>query len=60
MANKLKKLREKEGYSQEGLARELKVTRQTIINLEKNRNSPSLRLAKRISAVFQESIEEIF
>lgn len=60
MANKLKILREKEGYSQEGLARELNITRQTIINLEKERNNPSLGLALKISKLFKKSIEYIF
>lgn len=58
--NKLKKIREEEGYSQEGLARELKITRQTIINLEKGRHLPSLKVALKISKVFNRKIEEIF
>ena len=60
MKNELKSLREKEGISQEELARKLGVTRQTIIAIEKGKYDPSLRLAFKISKFFGKPIEEIF
>lgn len=60
MKNKLKALREEFNLSQEKLAEELNVSRQTIISLEKGRYSPSLQLAFQISRRFNLLIEEIF
>ncbi|MCL4155705.1 UNVERIFIED_CONTAM: hypothetical protein GTU68_036288, partial [Idotea baltica] len=36
------------------------VTRQTIVALEKGTYSPSLALALRIAALFDQAVEEIF
>ncbi len=38
----------------------LEVTRQTIIALEQEKDSPSLELAFRIARVFGEPLEEVF
>jgi len=46
--------------SQEALAKELGVTRQTIISIEKCRFMPSTLLAIRIAQFFNKSVEEIF
>ena len=46
--------------TQEDLANRVRVTRQTIIAIEKNRYMPSLRLAFRIARVFDQPIEEVF
>jgi putative transcriptional regulator len=43
--NKLKEYREKKGLSQEKLAEEVQVSRQTIISIEGGRYVPSLELA---------------
>jgi len=60
MKNRLRKLREDRGLTQEELAEALGVTRQTIIAIEKGRYSPSLRLAFRIARFFNVRIEDIF
>ncbi|MHA1772075.1 MAG: helix-turn-helix transcriptional regulator [Candidatus Thorarchaeota archaeon] len=68
MVNKLKEIRERkkkesaspEEWSQEGLAKRLGVTRQTIISMEKGTYNPSLELAFKIARVFGLSIEEVF
>jgi putative transcriptional regulator len=46
--------------TQRQLAEKVGVTRQTIITIEANRYSPSLRLAFRIARAFGVSIEDVF
>lgn len=60
MNNKLKEFREKNNYSQEGLAKMLGVSRQTIISIEKGRYNPSLPLALQIGKIFDAYVEDIF
>lgn len=58
--NLLKDYREQIGYSQERLAQDLGVTRQTIISIEKNKYVPSLLLALRLAKKFKCKVEDIF
>lgn len=60
MKNKLKVYRAMKEITQEDLAQELEVTRQTIIAIEKDKYDPSLVLAFKISRFFNVSIEDIF
>lgn len=60
MDNRLAELRKKHGWSQEQLAHELGVSRQTVISIEKGRFDPSLPLAFCLADVFQLTIEDIF
>jgi putative transcriptional regulator len=60
MKNKLKVYRAMHDLTQEDLAQELKVTRQTIIAIEKHKYDPSLGLAFKISRFFKVQIEDIF
>jgi len=68
IVNNLKDLREKkmkqsekpEDWTQEGLAKRLGVTRQTIISMEKGTYNPSLVLAFKIAHQFGVAIEDIF
>ncbi|ANU11478.1 transcriptional regulator [Planococcus antarcticus DSM 14505] len=60
MNNKLKEFREKHDYSQDKLAKELGVSRQTIISIEKGRYNPSLPLALQIGKIFNTYIEDVF
>ena len=60
MKNKLEELRKNKGLSQEHLAENVLVSRQTIISLEKGRYNPSLDLAFRLSKFFNAPIEDIF
>ncbi|MGY5875626.1 MAG: helix-turn-helix transcriptional regulator [Candidatus Thorarchaeota archaeon] len=68
IANRLKHLREQkmqtsstpEKWTQEGLAKRLGVTRQTLISMEKGSYNPSLELAFKLARIFDLKIEEIF
>ena len=42
------------------MAEDLKITRQTVFAIEKNKYNPSLELALKIVAYFNMPIEEIF
>ncbi len=59
--NKLKEWRVKKGdITQEKLAKEIGVSRQTIIAIEKGKYTPSLLLAFKLSRFFGVKIEDIF
>lgn len=60
MKNRIKVLRAEHDLTQESLAEQVEVTRQTIISIEKGTYDPSLKLAFRIARYFDKSIEEIF
>ncbi|KRG63529.1 MULTISPECIES: helix-turn-helix transcriptional regulator [Stenotrophomonas] len=60
MDNRLRELRDAEGWSQGELAERLEVSRQTINALETGKYDPSLPLAFRIARLFGVRIEEIF
>lgn len=46
--------------SQQALATKVHVTRQTIIAIEKDKYSPSLEVAFKISNIFGEPLENVF
>jgi putative transcriptional regulator len=58
--NTLPDLRRERGWSQQRLADELGVSRQTIISIERGRFDPSLPLAFRLAHVFERTIEDVF
>ena len=59
--NNIRKLRFfKDEMTQQGLAKAVGVTRQTIISLEKGKYSPSLELAFKIALVFDVPLDEVF
>ena len=60
MKTQIKALRKQRGLSQAELARNLGVTRQTIISIENERYTASLVLAYRIARFFGKSIEDVF
>ncbi len=60
MKNNLKIFRAINELTQEDLAKELNVTRQTIISIEKDKYDPSLPLAFKIAKYFDTTIEELF
>ena len=60
MKNELKALREARGWTQATLADRLDVSRQTVNALETGRYDPSLPLAFKIAAVFDQPIEHLF
>lgn len=53
-------LRKKMNITQEDLAKNLGITRQTVIAIEKGNYTPSLILAFKISRFFKKPIEQIF
>ncbi len=60
MNNKLKVYRAMHDLTQEELADKLKVTRQTILAIEKRKYDPSLELAFKIAELFRVKIEDVF
>nr|WP_254456448.1 helix-turn-helix transcriptional regulator [Paeniglutamicibacter quisquiliarum] len=52
--------RQEHGWSQQRLADELGVSRQTVISIERGRFDPSLPLAFRLAAVFGCRIDDLF
>ncbi len=60
MKNKIQQLRKEKGLSQEALANEVGVTRQTINSIEKEKYVASLPLAYKIAKYFNLSIEDVF
>ncbi|GAA2179661.1 helix-turn-helix transcriptional regulator [Brooklawnia cerclae] len=60
MRNRLPDARARQGWSQQRLADEVGVSRQTIISVEKGRYDPSLPLAFRLAGAFGCRIEELF
>lgn len=60
MNNRLRNLREEVGWTQEDLASQVGVSRQTIISLERGKYNPSIILAHKLAQVFGLMIEEVF
>ena len=52
--------RTKAGLTQEELAQQVKVTRQTIIAIEKGNYSPSIELALKLALTFKTRVEALF
>ncbi|MDC0521441.1 helix-turn-helix transcriptional regulator [Candidatus Marinimicrobia bacterium] len=60
MKNNIKKLRTEKRISQQKLADNLGVSRQTINSIEKGRFDPSLKLTIKIVRFFDKDLESIF
>lgn len=60
IVNKVQEFRRGAGLTQEDLAEQVGVSRQTVIAIEKGNYTPSVLLALKIAGVFSESIESIF
>ncbi len=60
VTNRLRELRQQHALTQEQLARDLDVTRHTILALEVGRYVPSIELALRLAAYFNQPLETIF
>ena len=56
----VREYRERKGLSQESLARQLGVTRQTVVNLERGENEPRLFLALAVATVLGAALSELF
>ena len=57
---KLKEVREAYGMTQQDLADQVGIRRETIVHLENNRYNPSLEMALKIAQVFNKQVEELF
>ena len=57
---RLQKTRQSETWTQETLAQQVDVSRQTIIAIEKGTYNPSLELAFKLARTFGVTIEDIF
>ena len=60
MRNRLRVLRAERSWTQEALAEQLRVSRQTINSIETGKYDPSLGLAFSLARVFDCRIEDIF
>ncbi|HII76095.1 MAG TPA: helix-turn-helix transcriptional regulator [Methanolinea sp.] len=60
MKNKIKVFRAMHDLTQEALAQEMGVARQTILAIEKGKYDPSLDLAFKIARRFGVSVDEMF
>ena len=60
MKNRVKVYRAMHDLTQEALARDLGVTRQTILAIEKGKYDPSLVLAYKIARYFGVKIDDVF
>ena len=58
--NSIREYREHKSMSQECLAQEVGVSRQTIVSLEKGSYNPSLELSFRLSKVLEMPITSLF
>lgn len=59
IGERLKSLRQEKGYSQDKLAQQLLLSRQTIINWEKDRTVPDSDNLARLSAFYGISVDEL-
>ncbi len=60
MKNRVRELREAQGWSQGELAERLDVSRQTINAIETGKYDPSLPLAFKLARLFKQRIESMF
>ncbi len=58
--NEVYELRSKKGVTQEALADKMKVSRQTIIAIEKGNYTPSVLLALKLAGFFNIPVEKMF
>lgn len=60
LVTKIKEYRETRNMKQSDFAELVGVRRETIVNLERGRYNPSLKLAMDIAKVFHVTVEELF
>jgi len=56
----VREYRQRAGLSQENLARQLGVSRQTVVNMERGDNEPRVLLALALAAILGAAINELF
>lgn len=60
MKNRIKELRARHNLTQDELAKQVFVRRETILYIEKGKFNPSLQLAQKISVALKSNIYEVF
>ena len=60
VTNSIRAVREAAGITQAELARQIGVTRQTLIAIEQGRYSPTLELAFQLSRAFGVGLDDLF
>ncbi|MGD6873493.1 helix-turn-helix transcriptional regulator [Sutcliffiella horikoshii] len=60
MENKIRELRKELGLSQDKLAKQSNVSRQTINAIENNKYDPTLELAFKLAKVLRVTVDELF
>ena len=60
LTTRIKEYREMQDLKQSDLGELVGVRRETIVNLEKGKYNPSLKLAMDIAKVFHTTVEELF
>lgn len=60
LKNKIKEIRKKLGITQEQLAKECRVVRQTINCIENDKYDPTLELAFKLSKTLKVKVDELF
>ena len=60
ISNEVNKLRNQKSITQEELAKKLRVSRQTIVAIEKGNYTPSVLLAFKIANFFKLPVEHVF
>lgn len=60
LITKIREYRARYNLTQDELATQVGVRRETIVNLERGRYNPSLKLAMDIAKVFSITVEELF
>ncbi len=60
MKNRIKVFRAERDWTQQDLAEQIDVSRQTINAIEKGKYDPSLPVAFRIAKIFGQRIEDVF
>lgn len=60
MRNNIKQLRKQAGLRQQDMAKQLGVSRQTIIAIENDKYNPTLELAMKIAVLLKLKVEDIF
>ena len=58
--SRVREYRQQAGLSQEALARQVGVSRQTIVNVERGLSEPKVLLALAIAAVFGVAVSDLF
>ncbi|MFK3959887.1 helix-turn-helix transcriptional regulator [Guptibacillus hwajinpoensis] len=60
MKNTIRLMRKEQNYSQEELAKQCGVTRQTINAIENNKYDPTLALAFKLAKSLQTNVDQLF